>query len=48
MTGIRIAVAEPMITKDPAENGAKVRELMKMAAGHKARLIQFPNLKSAN
>ncbi|GAA0935776.1 carbon-nitrogen hydrolase family protein [Kribbella koreensis] len=42
MTGIRIAVAEPMITKDPAENGAKVRELMKVAAGHKARLIQFP------
>jgi predicted amidohydrolase len=42
MTGIRIAVAEPMITKDPAENGAKVRELMKVAAGQKARLIQFP------
>jgi predicted amidohydrolase len=42
MTGIRIAVAEPMITKDPAENGAKVRELMKAAAGQKARLIQFP------
>jgi predicted amidohydrolase len=42
MTGIRIAVAEPMITKDPAENGAKVRELMKAAAAGQARLIQFP------
>ncbi|MEV8377398.1 carbon-nitrogen hydrolase family protein [Kribbella sp. NPDC056861] len=42
MTGIRIAVAEPTITKDAAENGAKVRELMKSAAAGKARLIQFP------
>lgn len=42
MTGIRIAVAEPVITKDAAENGAKVRELMKSAAAGKARLIQFP------
>jgi predicted amidohydrolase len=42
MTGIRIAVAEPVITKDAAENGAKVRELMKAAAAGKARLIQFP------
>lgn len=42
MTGIRIAVAEPGITKDAAENGAKVRELMKSAAAGKARLIQFP------
>ncbi|WBQ05420.1 carbon-nitrogen hydrolase family protein [Kribbella sp. CA-293567] len=42
MTGIRIAVAEPMITKDAAENGTRVRELMKTAAAGEARLIQFP------
>jgi predicted amidohydrolase len=42
MTGIRIAVAQPTITKDPRENGAAVRELMREAAAGKARLIQFP------
>ncbi len=42
MTGIRIAVAQPPITKDAKENGAKVRELMREAATGKARLIQFP------
>ncbi|NEA33276.1 carbon-nitrogen hydrolase family protein [Streptomyces sp. SID13031] len=42
MTGIRIAVAAPITTKDAAENGAKVRDLMKEAAAGQARLIQFP------
>ena len=42
MTGIRIAVAQPIVSKDAKENGAKVRELMREAAAGKARLIQFP------
>ncbi|GAA1563904.1 carbon-nitrogen hydrolase family protein [Kribbella sancticallisti] len=42
MTGIRIAVAQPTITKDAKENGATVRKLMREAATGKARLIQFP------
>lgn len=42
MTGIRIAVAQPPISADAKENGARIRELMREAAAGKARLIQFP------
>jgi predicted amidohydrolase len=39
---IRIAAAQSQVTCDPAENGAAVRALMRLAHEQCARLIQFP------
>lgn len=42
MTPLRLAIAQPEIRVDPAENGATVRRLMREAAAAGARLVHFP------
>ncbi|TCO46123.1 putative amidohydrolase [Kribbella antiqua] len=42
MTGIRIAVAQPVISADARVNGETVRRLMRKAAAGRARVVQFP------
>ncbi|MFE9653233.1 carbon-nitrogen hydrolase family protein [Micromonospora sp. NPDC006431] len=37
-----IAAAQPLVTRDPVENGAVVRALMREAHERGARLVQFP------
>jgi len=39
---LTVAVAQPPVTCDPAANGAAVRDLMRRAHGHGARLVHFP------
>ncbi|TDE00343.1 carbon-nitrogen hydrolase family protein [Jiangella asiatica] len=42
MPPLRIAVTQPAIAADVAENGRRVRSLLRSAAGAGARLVQFP------
>lgn len=42
VTSFRIAVAQPAASADVRRNGRKTRDLMRQAAGQRARLVQFP------